>query len=253
VWKGFSIPDVVRSGNHGAIKQWRQEKAAKKSVRSHFLWVRNSVLSQEEKNVAKQYIPAHYVALLHDGVLIGENKEPGTTSVTSLDIHDIARSARTYGLKKYFIVTPLLDQQKIVTKLLGFWQGFCGIDYNPSRHEAVNRVHLNSSLQQVIEKIKQEERKDPVIIATSAQLVHEKEIVSFYDQERVWELERPVLILLGTGRGIASSVMDEADFMFPPVYGFSDYNHLSVRSAAAIIFDRWLGINQKRFSSPLSD
>ncbi len=32
--------------------------------------------------------------------------------LTSLDMHDIARSAKTYGIKNYYLVTKLLDQQK---------------------------------------------------------------------------------------------------------------------------------------------
>ena len=31
-----------------------------------------------------------------------------------------------------------------------------------------------------------------------------------------------------------------------PLEGFSDYNHLSVRSAAAIVFDRWLGASPEK-------
>ena len=46
---------------------------------------------------------------MHDQVMV--NGAVGTSSVTSIDIHDIARSARTYGLQEYGIVTPLQDQK----------------------------------------------------------------------------------------------------------------------------------------------
>ncbi len=35
--------------------------------------------------------------------------------------------------------------------------------------------------------------------------------------------------------------MDNADFFLEPIKGPSDYNHLSVRSAVAIVLDRLLG------------
>ena len=91
-------------------------------------------------------MPAHYVALMHNDVIVADGDRVGNTSVTSLDIHDIARSARTYGIKNYFIVTELLDQQKIVRKLLDFWQIGAGVEYNASRHEAVKQVELIDSI-----------------------------------------------------------------------------------------------------------
>ena len=45
-----------------------------------------------------------------------------TTAVTNLDIHDIARSSRTYGVKAYFLVTPLEEQQAVVKRIMGHWQ-----------------------------------------------------------------------------------------------------------------------------------
>ncbi|HZD39963.1 MAG TPA: RNA methyltransferase, partial [Terriglobales bacterium] len=52
---------------------------------------------------------------------------------------------------------------------------------------------------------------------------------------------RPVLILLGTGWGLAESIFSQSDFALDAIEGYTDYNHLSVRSAAAIILDRLLG------------
>jgi hypothetical protein len=35
--------------------------------------------------------------------------------------------------------------------------------------------------------------------------------------------------------------MEQADYILEPIYGPGEYNHLSVRSAVAIILDRLLG------------
>jgi hypothetical protein len=55
---------------------------------------------------------------------------------------------------------------------------------------------------------------------------------------------RPYLILLGTGWGLTETVFSQSDYVLEAVAGDSDYNHLSVRSAAAIILDRLIGRNR---------
>ena len=52
---------------------------------------------------------------------------------------------------------------------------------------------------------------------------------------------RPFLILLGTGWGLTETVLAQSDALLEPIQGETDYNHLSVRSAAAILLDRLLG------------
>jgi hypothetical protein len=49
------------------------------------------------------------------------------------------------------------------------------------------------------------------------------------------------LLILGTGWGLSKNFMAEADYVLDPVLGNTDYNHLSVRSAAAVILDRIFG------------
>jgi len=246
-WKGYKVPDIVRSGNHEEIRKWRLKKSAQKTVLHHFNWMRSQPMNVEQKELAKDCIPPHYVALMHYEVLVGESGDKsGTTSVTSLDIHDIARSSKSFGLKNYFIVTPLVDQQKIVQKMIDFWNSDVGKEYNRCRFEAVKRVMLKSSLDGVIKQIEKQEGKKPVVIVTSAKSYEKDNIITYHDQAKVWKLGRPVLILFGTGQGLSDDIIDRADFVLVPVEGFSDYNHLSVRSAAAIVFDRWLGANVKK-------
>lgn len=245
-WKGKRVPDVLRSGNHGAIEKWRNDHAVQTTVHEHFLWLRSQALTDDDKKLARQYIPPHYVALMHSDVLIGEERKPGVTSVTSIDIHDIARSSKTYGVKEFFIVTPLLDQQKIVQKMLDFWNKGIGFEYNRCRYDAIQLVQLIESLHEVIKRIEEREGKKPLVVATSAQLADTQQVASFYDQKKVWASDRPVLMLFGTGQGLSPSVIEQSDYLLLPIDGFSEFNHLSVRSAVAIILDRWLGVNQQQ-------
>ncbi|GMU19236.1 MAG: hypothetical protein AMXMBFR12_04280 [Candidatus Babeliales bacterium] len=242
-WQGKKVPDVLRSGDHAAISTWRFDQAWERTLLGHFDWFRSRDLSDQLKKEALERIPNHYVALMHNDVITGDGDRVGTTSVTSLDMHDIARSAKTYGIKHYYIVTQLLDQQKIVRKLLDFWQTGSGVEYNASRHSAVKQVDVISSFDQVLEEIEKKEGVKPLVIATSARLTDHPGQITFHDQGRVWSHNRPILLIFGTGKGLSQSILDRCDFLLVPVEGMTNYNHLSVRSAVAVILDRWLGLN----------
>lgn len=244
-WHGVSVPEIVRSGNHQAIADWRSEQAAQKTVLHHFEWLRGSHLSKEQKKLARDFIPPHFVALMHDQVLVGRDKEPGTTSVMSIDVHDIARSSSTYGVQQFSVVTPLKDQQEVVDHLLSFWQKGEGVTYNQNRHEAMSKVKVKASLDEVIQEITEKEGLPPVIVTTSAQKSDKAQLISYRDQEAVWQEKRPVLLLFGTGSGLSDELLSRADFQLMPIHGFTEFNHLSVRSAVAAILDRWLGVNER--------
>jgi hypothetical protein len=65
--------------------------------------------------------------------------------------------------------------------------------------------------------------------------------VSFESVRKLIEdRENPFLILFGTGWGLTQEVKDSSDCILAPIVG-KGYNHLSVRSAVAIILDRLLG------------
>jgi hypothetical protein len=53
--------------------------------------------------------------------------------------------------------------------------------------------------------------------------------------------DKVILLLFGTAWGLVDQVFDKADYLLDPVEGYTNYNHLSVRSAAAIILDRLAG------------
>jgi hypothetical protein len=56
------------------------------------------------------------------------------------------------------------------------------------------------------------------------------------------EADHPFLLMFGTGWGMSDELMARADYVLKPINGPTDYNHLSVRAACAIILDRLRGI-----------
>ena len=138
-----------------------------------------------EMCIRDRYIPNHYVALMHNNIRL-KDKRVGATSVTSLDMHDIARSSRTYGFSGYSVVTSLQDQQKIMKTILDFWSEHSpGGTYNSNRHEAIKHVSIEDDLDSVIKGIEKTEGKTPIIIGTSARTNDIKNQITFYDQEKV--------------------------------------------------------------------
>ncbi|PIX28396.1 MAG: hypothetical protein COZ65_05005, partial [Caldiserica bacterium CG_4_8_14_3_um_filter_35_18] len=57
-----------------------------------------------------------YIALLHYPVL-NKNNEIIVTSVVVHDIHDISRAAKTFGVRKFFVVEPFEGERKIVERI----------------------------------------------------------------------------------------------------------------------------------------
>ena len=184
-----------------------------------------------------------YVGLLHHSMR-DKNDRIVTTAVTNLDIHDIARSARTFGIKRYFLINPLAEQQAVVQRIIGHWQGPGGRDYNPDRSEAFERVQIVSWLKDAVEVITQEEGSAPELIMTSAREVDGVEWVPWLKlREDLALAGRAKLIIFGTGWGMTEEMLREADWVLKPIVPRQDsgYNHLSVRSAVAITLDRLLG------------
>lgn len=186
-----------------------------------------------------------YVALLHHSMR-DKNGVVVTTSVTNLDIHDIARSARTFGVKKYFLVNPLPEQHQVVARILQHWNGHAGRDYNPDRAEAFKRVQMVDWLKDAVSAIEAEEKVAPLVWMTSAR--ETEDVVSLGWQQGREMLQgkgstKPVLLVFGTGWGMIDELLREADAVLDPIFPEqeSGYNHLSVRSAVAIALDRLLG------------
>jgi hypothetical protein len=181
-----------------------------------------------------------YLALIHAPVY-NKNMEQVATSITNLDLHDIARSSTTYGVKGYYVVHPAPAQQSLAKRIMGFWREGYGAEYNPDRYEAFSRVRILSSLEEALEDIRREEQEKNIFtVSTDARLY--PNTIEYADlRKRLNETEDVFLLLFGTGWGLIKEKMESTDYILKPIYGHGTYNHLSVRSAAAIILDRLRG------------
>jgi len=179
-----------------------------------------------------------YIALLHYPVY-NKRGETVCTSITGFDLHDIARSAATFGVKKYFVVNPMPAQREFAKRIFDFWMDKESLEFNWTRAEAFRLVSIEEDLEKVVAHIENMESKRPKIVGTSAK---PRGTVSFADlRKEISDKDKPVLILLGTGWGMAEELFAKADAVLEPIGGNLQYNHLSVRSATAIILHNLLG------------
>jgi tRNA (guanine37-N1)-methyltransferase len=232
-YRSREVPEVLLSGNHGEIDKWRKQRSLEDTqIRRPDLYRRSSASDLPRRAELN-------VALIHNPVL-NKKGEIVTSSITNMDLSDIARSSRTFGIDNYYIVHPTKALRRLMQKICDHWSDGYGFTYNPNRSDALDVVSLVPDFDDVVTSIEERCGCMPRIIATSAR-VSEKTISYPKMQSILASSEEPHLILFGTGWGIAPDLMGRADYILEPIQGFTEYNHLSVRAAAAIIFDRLLG------------
>jgi hypothetical protein len=183
-------------------------------------------------------MPNLYVALIHYPV-VNKNGQTIASALTNLDLHDISRATKTFGLKAFFVVTPLEDQIDLIQKIISHWTKGIGAQYNPKRRSALEMIRVSSSYADVIDRISASDGMQPKTIATCARKAPAN--ISYLKCRTMLKNGRPYVLALGTAWGLSEEFISAADYVLEPITGKTDYNHLSVRSAAAIIFDRLMG------------
>lgn len=174
------------------------------------------------------------IALVHHPVL---DKDGGvvTSALTNLDVHDLARSARTFGCSDYFIVHPVDVQRELATRIIEHWTHGSSGKRIPDRIDALSVVRAVPSLEDAVRELSADGPVETWVTAA-------REVGTTLDfadaRARAAGAGGPILIVFGTGWGLAPEVIAKADAVLAPIRGPGEWNHLSVRSACAIVLDR---------------
>jgi tRNA (guanine37-N1)-methyltransferase len=251
---GRGVPPVLSSGNHAVIAAWRHAEAMRRTAaRRPDLWRRFAPTDADRKLVPPLAARTH-LALVHHPV-VDRTGAVVTTALTNFDIHDLARSAMTYGLAAVHIVTPVTSQREKAEHIARLW---LGDEAGEHRARALALVHTAASIDDVVRALTVDiadrgdpfERHDPVgqtapiIVATSAKATSFPGVLRRTPDELAAEASQSpanLLVLLGTGWGLADGLIPSVSRVLAPIEGASAWNHLSVRSAGAVLLDRLFG------------
>jgi tRNA (guanine37-N1)-methyltransferase len=239
-FRAMKVPEVLLSGDHERIRRWRRERSLLLTRERRPDLYSKTNGERSEKGASGAISAPIYVALLHHPVY-DKNGQVVTTAITNMDIHDIARSGCTFGLRGFFVITPVKALQRLALKIIDHWETGYGSQYNATRKEALALARICNSLDDAIIAIERETGNKPLLVATSARRSKEQRASFAALRDVLHKDTRPFLILLGTGWGLTEAILLQSDYVLEAVEGQGDYNHLSVRSAAAIILDRLLG------------
>lgn len=241
-FRGHAVPDILSSGHHAKIENWRRQRSIERTAEH-----RPDLIKGHTELIAG-LAARTYVVLAHHPVL-DRNAKVVTTSVTNFDIHDIARSCATYAVAGYFPVSPVRLQREKIERIVHIWRREIRQAGAETRGQALSGIEVMSSVAEAITLVEARHQMTPWVVTTSALASEPSKSVDFTDlrAQRVADAKRPLLLILGTGWGLHESIISLSDQQLAPLAGPGNFNHLSVRSAAAAILDRLFGIP---FASP---
>lgn len=176
-------------------------------------------------------------ALLHHPVLDREGRVV-TTAITNLDLHDIARSAHTFGLERFYVAHPVAAQRELAQRVREHWTRGGGARRIPDRAAPLGALAVVATLDEAVCDWGQGGAVE--LWTTSAAQIAGAALSFEAARERLRTPGPPVLIAFGTGWGLSASVHERASYHLAAIRSprADGYNHLSVRAAAAISFDR---------------
>ena len=248
--EGLSVPEVLQSGDHARIAQWRRQESVRATLRMRPEMLNEAPLYREDVQTLAETPrdrPGRNLSfcLVHYPVSLGP-KKIGASSLTNLDIHDIARISRSYAMGSFYPVTPLRDQLRVLEEILRHWTRGPGGIGNADRAQALGLVQPATSLEEAVAHMTAQHGTRPRLVASSAvwpakgKASQPGRMPMTPRDVRRWCDQGPVMLCLGTAQGLAPEVLEQCEGTLRPVR-FLGYNHLSVRSAAAILADRILG------------
>lgn len=107
--------------------------------------------------------------------------------MTNLDIHDIARISRSYGMGPFYAATPLKDQLRVLQEILRHWTSSAngpGGRSNPDRAQALELVRPVVSLDEALDDLTDYCGSRPKLVASSRDLAGTEKRARPFDAAR---------------------------------------------------------------------
>jgi hypothetical protein len=127
-----------------------------------------------------------------------------TTAVTNIDLHDIARSCRTYEVDHFFVVTPIAEQHALLNRIIGHWSKGRSLDWHPDRAEAFSRLQLVHEFNDVLKYHQQHYGLNIEVVMPDARPLPQPQI-AYADLRARWANELKALASAGRDSGAMTS------------------------------------------------
>lgn len=229
-FRDLDVPEILLSGHHKKIEEWRRAESVKKTAET-----RPDLLAKLGRSGKIKFS----IALVHYPVA-GKDGSEMVSSITTLDAHDFARMGKTYGAQRAYMVTPVEDQKRLVARIIGHWKDDESVSRLDGRKSlAVEILRAVDSIDEMIADAKGRSKRVR-LLATSASRVPGAVTPDQWRAEAGGEGDEWV-VLFGTAYGLGKSLVERSDMVLSPVDGPTEFNHLPVRGASAIILDRLFG------------
>lgn len=171
------------------------------------------------------------VALLHHPVL-SRKGDTSTTAITTMDVHDFARSCAFYHVSPVYLVHPSDAMHALVNDLTGHWREGEGGQRNPGRKQVLEAVRVCHDLSEVLADAPEDGAYQ--LWYTSAN----PPVAEMIDPCKLPEIKGNHLIVFGTGHGLDVDRLPKPNGWLSPIEGIGMVRHLSVRAALSIYLDR---------------
>jgi len=168
------------------------------------------------------------VALVHAPIL-NKQGESSATSVSSIDIHDFARTCGFYGVSPVYIVHPTEGMQQFVKDIQAHWLDSKRGEHNQGRRDVLSHVKVVSTLDEVLRD------KDYQLWYTSAQTPQGSVCI---EPHELLKKAGGHLLVFGTGHGLDTDLLPNENGWLYSIEGMGKVRHLSVRAALAIYLDK---------------
>lgn len=167
------------------------------------------------------------VALVHHPV---KNRlgESSTTAITSMDVHDFARTCAFYDIAPVYLIHPAEGMHAMVHDICDYWLTGAGRARNPERSEVLARIRMLHRLEEALDDA-------PYRLWYTSAAPPEG---TLQDVSMLGRDAGPHLIVFGTGWGLDVSRLPPPNGWLRPIEGIGKVRHLSVRAALAIYMDR---------------
>jgi len=227
VWRGMEVPEVLLSGDHGAVASWRRRESVARTLSRRPDIIRGTFLAP--------YLEKGMYLVLGNASEVLFERGDFSEEVSAKFLKNIICLSKNAGCRKVILLierSAERDKAKRLLSKLG--------DYAPELHDCSDKIKIVPNVVKALGWIKEKEKEDPYVVALSRKSktndIHWDEL-----KIRILGLSRPVVFCYR-----CPSKESFADVTLKDPLGFVDEGDMFAEvSSIAVAFERTIGLEKK--------